>query len=450
MRRADGHIPHDVLIIGAGAAGLAACRVLTGAGLRVAILEARQRIGGRIQTVQETLPELGTLPVELGAEFIHGLPRSSWSVIREGRLDTYELDGSRLCFNDAMLQHCPAEHGQAFEVLDSMQRWLASQPAATDLSFAQYLQAAGLHSAGADRAAAYVEGFNAADRNIVGIAALARQQQAEDSIQGDRMFHIKGGYERLTEFLCRESIARGAVLLLGHAVREVRWQPGRVTVTGSVGDRDFQVSAERLISTLPLGVLHSGGVGFDPTPSDLLRQASRMAMGCALHISLLFKSKFWCEPAFTDRHPAIAADLPALSFLFARDTHWPTWWTSAPGASPILTAWAAGPASARLDGRRPVDLAMSDAARIFNLSEASVRQRLHSAPWHDWQSDPYSRGAYSYVPAGALDASELMSRPCADTLFFAGEHTDTEGHWGTVHAALNSGLRAAGQVLKNG
>ena len=66
---------------------------------------------------------------------------------------------------------------------------------------------------------------------------------------------------------------------------------------------------------------------------------------------------------------------------------------------------------------------------------------------HDWQRDPYALGAYSYVATGGLDASRQMSQPVEQTLFFAGEHTDITGHWGTVHAAMRSGLRAAQQIL---
>jgi monoamine oxidase len=92
--------------------------------------------------------------------------------------------------------------------------------------------------------------------------------------------------------------------------------------------------------------------------------------------------------------------------------------------------------------------AVDDIARMFSLSGTQLRQNLLSVHYHDWQHDPYSMGAYSFVPAGAVEASQELSQPYADTLFFAGEHTDIEGHWGTVHAALNSGLRAAAQILQ--
>jgi monoamine oxidase len=76
-----------------------------------------------------------------------------------------------------------------------------------------------------------------------------------------------------------------------------------------------------------------------------------------------------------------------------------------------------------------------------------VESHLVSRHTHDWQADARSMGAYTYVPAGAIQASEWMSEPVEQTLFFAGEHTDTSGHWGTVHGALRSGYRAARQLL---
>jgi monoamine oxidase len=424
--------------------------VLAAAGVRVAVLEARNRIGGRISTHHETVPGFGDVPVEVGAEFIHGLPPASWNLIREARLDTYELGGSQLCFDDSQLQACRQEHGQSFEILDAMGHWLRSQPARTDLTFADYVRVNHIQPESAERAAAYVEGFNASDRNIVGVASLARQQQAEDLIQGDRIFHINGGYEVLPRFLCREFIALGGTVWLNRPVSTIRWQPGRILVSGRgpAGER-FDLTANQLLTTLPLGVLQADAVEFQPPLPQLAEELSRMVMGCAVRVSLVFKSRFWCESELLGAHPSIAEQLDSLSFLFARDTHWPTWWTAAPNSAPVMTAWAAGPKAIKLGADRLTDLALSDLGRVFKLSESQLRERLVSTHCHDWQADPYARGAYSYVAAGGLDASEHMTRPYADSLFFAGEHTDVEGHWGTVHAALNSGLRAARQMLQS-
>jgi monoamine oxidase len=125
-----------------------------------------------------------------------------------------------------------------------------------------------------------------------------------------------------------------------------------------------------------------------------------------------------------------------------------------PHETAMLTAWAGGPKATALWGLAKADgdagalleQALSTLARIFGL--ADIRSRLVSWHLHDWQRDPYSRGAYSYVPAGAMDAPGQMRRPVDDTLYFAGEHTDTSGHWGTVHAALATGMAAAQQLLE--
>ena len=438
-----------MLIVGAGAAGLAASRMLTAAGLRIAILEARNRIGGRIYTIHESLPSIADVPIELGAEFIHGLPATSWNLIREARLDTYEADGSQLCFEGSRLQHCRRELAHTFEVLESMSSWLKSQPPHTDLSFAEYLRINPVAPPIAERTAAYVEGFNAADRNIVGIAGLARQQQAEDLIQGDRLFRLRDGYEGLTRFLSRESMAQGGTLLLKHPVSASRWQPRQVSLGGKDMDgNSFEITADQMLCTLPLGVLQSGAVEFQPGLPDLAEAVSHLKVGCAQRVSLLFRSKFWAEDAQLQAHPAIENQLKELSFLFAKDTRWPTWWTAAPHTAPVITAWAAGPKAARLGADQLMESAVEDVTRIFSLSQLQIRENLLSARCHDWQADPYSRGAYSYVPSGAIEASARMCQPHADTLFFAGEHTDVEGHWGTVHAALNSGERAAAQILQ--
>lgn len=443
------HDKHAVLIVGAGAAGLAAGRQLAEAGKRVCILEARDRIGGRIFTVQQSAangPQ--TIPVELGAEFVHGLPASTWNLVREAKLDTYELDGAQWFFDGHKLQRSGDGRG-GFEVLRHMSQWLARQPEGADATFAQYLRIANLDAEHAQQAANYVEGFNAADRQLVSVAALVRQQRAEDAIQGDRIFHIRAGYSALLQFLADRFRAAGGKILLNSPVDTIRWAAGEVAM--SIGGRRGHIlRADQAIITLPLGVLRAGTVKFDPVPSDIEVQAHRLEMGTALRISCLFAEPFWRDPADGEHDP-----LPNLSFLFARGERLPTWWTSTPDPVPLITAWVAGPRALALSqeiGRAGglqglADAALEQLSRMFAIPLVRLREKSISWHAHDWQTDPYSLGAYSYVPAGALDASGLMSIPVANTLFFAGEHTDVQGHWGTVHAALNSGLRAAGQLL---
>jgi monoamine oxidase len=450
---------YDTVVIGAGAAGLAAGRALATAGQRVAIVEARDRIGGRIFTRRAAVPGAREMsPIELGAEFIHGLPAETWALIEEGGLETYELQGSELSFTDNRLQNNEASHNAAIDVLERLTHWVQARPE-NDLSFADYLARAGIDAAEAEAAAAYVEGFNAADRAVIGAAALAKQQRAEDEIQGDRLFHVRGGYDRILQILARGIERTHTPVLLDRPVRQVTWSEGRVSVhTQDAGNVGSTLHAKRAVITLPLGVLHAGSIRFDPEPATLMAHARRMRMGTVVRATLVFDSRFWCDDDLPSARSGLATDLKQLSFLFTAQLTPSTWWTEMPEDSPIITGWVAGPKAETLQnqlraGGDPdmlLTVWLRSLSLAFGVSERALARRLTSWHAHDWSSDEHARGAYSYVPAGALDASDEMSIPVAGTLYFAGEHTDTSGHWGTVHGALRSGLRAARQVLRDG
>jgi monoamine oxidase len=429
----------DFLVLGAGVSGLAAARMLADAGKRIALVEARNRIGGRILTEHVAMADSHSIAVELGAEFIHGLPRATWSLIREAALNTCELDGTQLLNQAGRFKSADEFHGDASGVLEHMMAWLNEQPSGTDETFSQFLNLATIDAPMRERAAMYVEGFNAADHRVIGVAALARQQRAENAIEGDRLFHVEAGYDRLPEFLADRFRAAGGSILLNRQVRHIRWSRSAVVVTGiDAAGKTFELQAKGAIVTLPLGVLHAGTVDFDPIPQDIFLNISKMAMGPVARISLLFDSKFWQKDA---------------SFLFAPEEALSTWWTPMPNPAPLITGWAGGPKAAALAQK----IAAGDStllkeslgvlSRLFAISIPELEEMLVSRHTHDWQVDPYALGAYSYAPAGAVDASRMIAKPALDTLYFAGEHTDTTGHWGTVHGALASGLRAATQIL---
>ena len=416
----------DVIVAGAGMAGLSAARRLAEAGLRVTLLEARDRIGGRILTIRSPHEKL---PIELGAEFIHGRPPELLDLIHEAGLTLFEREGEVLCHDGNKMVDC--DFFEAFGVLDDL-------PAEPDMSFTEFLAGIQLPESVAARAKAYVEGFNAADANLIGTAALRKQQQAEEAIEGDRSFRILEGYDRLPQFLLERFQTAGGELHLNTAVTEIDWKPGQVRVT-TANPAVPELHAPRAVIALPLGVLQARGIGKSVAISpdtEVSPAILKMAMGAAARITLLFRERFWKEL------------MPELSFLLTQEVPLPTWWTSFPNQSPALTGWAGGPrALAAPSGVALQEEALAALSGIFQRSD--LRSLLVSAHTHDWQADPFSRGAYSYAPKGALQASEELARPVEDTLYFAGEHTDTTGHWGTVHAALGSGLRAAKQILES-
>jgi monoamine oxidase len=141
-----------------------------------------------------------------------------------------------------------------------------------------------------------------------------------------------------------------------------------------------------------------------------------------------------------------------LSFLFTDDPQFPTWWTSNPLPYPILTGWAAGPNAGAHTGRSKDEIiqsAMQSLARIMGVAEAELRVQLTGSFMHDWQADPFARGAYSYAAVGGMDAAQTLAAPITDTLYFAGEATNGDGYNGTVHGAIATGLRAAKELLQS-
>ena len=420
-------------------AGLTAARALAEAGRPVTLLEASSRVGGRIHTMRD-----GNEIIELGAEFIHGKPPELWDLIEEAGLETYELDGAMLSYEDGQLK-AHDEQEESTPILDKLESQLIS-PTKPDISFADYLAQKQTPDEAKQSAIGYVEGFNAADHHLISIASLGLQQSAEEAIEGDRLFRIRDGYDRLPQFLAEKFTAAGGTLALNTLVERIDWTPNHVRIEANTNGKPITYEAAQAIITLPLGVLQQQSVAFSPTP-DALHEASRLRMGHALRFTLVFREPFWknLEPGTT-----LSEQLNDLSFLFSFTSMPPVWWTAHPAESNSLTGWVGGPRSeflARFTPSQLAEIATHALALIFTLDPLYIRDQLVHCHTHNWQHDGLTVGAYSYIPAGSLNAPSKMTIPAANTLYFAGEHTDTTGHWGTVHAAIRSGQRAAQQIL---
>ena len=424
----------DVLVLGAGLAGLSAARAVAEAGHRVLLLEARERAGGRILSLAT---EHG-VTVELGAEFVHGRAPELWKLIDECGAGTVERGGATLreLIDGKLTEDEDTETGDLFDPLEHL------ADIKDDLPFAEWLRNSEVPQHEQAALLGYVEGFNAADANRISARALGVQQKAEDEIEGDRLWHLRGGYAQLTDFLLNRLQQLGVVIRFDCVVESIRWEIDdvRVQTSGAV------FRAPKCIIALPLRVLQSS-IAFDPEPRAIMA-ARRLAMGNAARFTMIFRDRWW------ESSPLLYPDaLRDLSFLFTPHRLPPVWWTTHPEKQklPTLTGWAGGPRAANIGARTPEELgreACAQLAAVFQSPQERVAGALLATYMHSWAADPFSRGAYSYVPAGALDAPAIMSQPQAATLFFAGEHTDTSGHWGTVHAGLRSGLRASSQVLE--
>jgi monoamine oxidase len=425
----DGTHEVDIIVVGAGMAGLTAARRLAEAGLQVLVVEAQDRIGGRIYT-----RHIGDEAIELGAEFIHGRPPELWALIDEAGLETYERGGTQLCFDDGVLSDCGGEMEEVFEPLEKLEKYDGP-----DMSFAEYLDCENISTEKRGPMIGYVEGFNAADHREISVASLGAQQKAEDATGSDRSYRLRGGYDQLPRYLSEKVTEFGGKVLTGTPVKEIQWEQGSVEIVTDL----WSFSAPQAVITLPLAVLQNHSVKLSPQPNQILEAAEHLRMGQVRRFTLLFAEKFWenlpPQPASSE-----------MSFLFSFSEMPPVWWTPHPEHSHTITGWVGGPRSAALTGVDVTTLgrkACATLARIFGQRKEKIHSLLKGCYTHDWRHDRFTLGAYSYVAAGGLDASKQMTQPVEETLFFAGEHTDVTGHWGTVHAAMRSGLRAAEQVL---
>ena len=214
----------EVVVIGAGVAGLACAQALCAAGLRVTILEARSRIGGRIWTVH---PYLTKAPVEMGAEFIHGLPQEVWQIVERAGLQTHELTGNRWRLEQARL----APMSGSWDAIDSI--FGRIDESAPDQSFQDFLEhtCVDLPQHTRIEAVAYVEGFHACNASRISAHALARWHRSDQEIQGHRGFRFPQGYEGLVRALLAAINPDLLTVRLNTVVTELTWTPGTVSYT---------------------------------------------------------------------------------------------------------------------------------------------------------------------------------------------------------------------------
>lgn len=421
----------EVLVIGAGAAGLAAARTLTRAGLSVVILEGRLRPGGRIHTLHDPLYPV---PVELGAEFIHGKPPEIWRLVQSGRLSALELNAGQWTIHNGT----PHSDGDFFGDIGGV---LESMKDAPEQSFRDFIANSGAPPDQRYWATRYVEGFNAARQERISVRALALQEEVSHAIEGDRTFRPVRGFSALVEWLLDGAEPDRLRIHYGAAVESVAWRHGYVEISARAFGRPLRLYAPRAIVTVPLGVLQAGAIRFEPEPPTLCQACSAMEMGHAARITLRFR-----RPVWEDR-----AEFDNLGFLFSQEDWMPTWWTALPVRAPVITGWTGGPAAEEHAGQDPADWlapSLRSLARLLHTDETSLVAELETWHAHNWSADPFCRGAYSYIKAGGMEAQARFGDPVEGTLYFAGEAVHAEGHWGTVHGAIASGDRAARQILK--
>lgn len=442
----------DVVVIGAGVSGIAAARLLARAGRRVVVLEARERIGGRLHTER-----IGGRITDLGGSWIHGIDDSPVHAVAsalgmpmvEFTVGSYQAGGRPIAYHgpdgrrlssaaaDAFIADVAAVDRRLVEVI------AASSPGesyadVSDAAVAAEAAAQGWDAERAERVTEFL--YHRSEEQYGADATLLDAHGLDDDVpEGDEVVFPQG-YDRLPA-----GLAEGLDVRLGHEVSLVRWSGAGVVATTPLGE----FAAERAVVTVPVGVLRGGGLAFDPPlPEPVAGALGRLEMNAFEKVFLRFSDRFWEED-----DGAGGADVYAIRHQGDEAEWWHSWYDLTPlHGEPTLLTFAAGECARQTrdwSDERIVDSVMGVLRGLYGdraTDPTDVRITR-------WQDDPYARGSYAYMTVGsAPEDHELIATPLGEAasggavLHLAGEATWQEDP-ATVTAALCSGRRAAERIL---
>ncbi|MDB4903722.1 MAG: puo 1 [Mucilaginibacter sp.] len=430
----------DILIIGAGAAGLMAARTLAKAGKKVIVLEARDRCGGRIHTLNHQ-SFFGN--AELGAEFVHGDLPVTLDILKQAGIPYYSASAEMWRYKNGHLNN-EGFFTQDWELLIKRLNKLEE-----DINIDKFLQkefSGDKYQELRDSVWKFASGYDTADPHKASAFALRKEWQSEDT---DAQHRIKGGYGAMIKYLEEECKKYGGFIYLNTVVKEIHWQPGNVKVATAEGTF---YEARQVLIALPLGVLQEveaekGTVVFYPPVPEQSKAIQSMGFGAVIKILLEFDELFW-EDKFAEE--LAGRSLKNMGYLFS-DEEIPTWWTQTPQHSPVLTGWIGGSAAANKKHTPDEEIlkqSLQSLGKIFNRKFDELKDKLLAFKIVNWTAEPFTCGSYAYDTIASPVSRKALNTPVNDTLFFAGDYLYEGPIMGTVEAALTSGKEMAEKMIK--
>ena len=424
----------DIIILGAGAAGLTCAHELLQKSLNVLVLEAKPRIGGRIHTVKDAFD---SVPLELGAEFIHGKSHELMQLGDSFCMNFYDVLDSHLMFYKSRLHKDDRFRDELATVMNKL-----ATGRKEDRSVSEFLKAHSFSDRMTSLFVSFVEGYNAADIKLISEKSLATSNDSDDGL-----FRFSNGYCHLINNIFKTFPPDHDSVRLNTVVKSIDWSKSDITVHADCLAGQVSFKCKMLVVTLPLGVLQSfagskSAIDWKPQQPEPLHEAlSAVQMGDAQKIIFRFRNRFWEE-----------ISTEPISFMHLGPEHYfPTWWSFLPLRSPHLTAWQGGSKAGEMALWKPekrVEEALNSLAILTKKSISFLRNEILEIQTHDWSNDPYARGAYSYVVQNGFERARLLEKPFKNKIYFAGEATVSGSARGTVHGAIASGQRAAESILK--
>ncbi|MFI5172842.1 MAG: flavin monoamine oxidase family protein [Chitinophagales bacterium] len=420
----------DIIIVGAGAAGLMAGRELAKKGYKIILLEARGHIGGRIYTFKEN-----EFPVkaETGAEFIHGNLETTLNLLNEGGI-SYSIARGKMF---------RVKNGKIKKDNESMEYWREVERQLNDLkeditvdafidkffSGTQYLTIS-------NSIKGFVEGFDSAETKFASTFAFKREWLGNGE---EDQYRVEGGYSKLVQFLADEINKNAGTIFLSQVAKEINWSNNNVIITTNNNEKH---KAKKVIITVPPPILLNEGAGqirFVPPIDNKINAIQQLGFGEVIKILLYFKGPFWEEHQLK---------LRKMGFLFTEEQI-PTWWTQHPEHSGLLTGWLAGPKAAAIKNEpdeKIMQLAILSLTNTFEFSESYIQDQLLDKKICNWSNDPFTMGAYAYETLTSKNARNILMEPVEATIYFAGDALYNGDSMGTVEAALVSGKNVAEKV----
>lgn len=408
--------------MGSGAAGLMAAKILKEKNIEFLVLESTDHVGGRAQTLKSE-PH-----IEFGPEFLHGETPLTDSLLETYNIPWYDMKFDYHLYKDGNLKPLPDFWDRICEVVSSID-------VEKDIPFSEYLKKDDQHShEDKELAAAFVQGFDAADLNRVSTKTLADMKEVMCDPKVRKMRRPLNGYGELMERLSDEVISH---ILFNYVVEEIEWKKNQAIVRGTIGKENlpFEFEASIVIDTVSVAVLKRQKIR--PLPESIQAFMKETEMGQVVKMVADLDHEFF--HVFKDNtFPFIAS--PDLSFT--------AWWTTTPIHTTLVTAWAGGEKARELGELSEEQLKERFIEELSTLSaqpKEKVKGWMKNLYHHDWNHDSSTLGAYSYPKVKKTDTDSELETDFEETLYFAGEafHEDMSG---TIEGALMTGKLAAEKI----